>query len=170
MCVFSHIMIFFFLVYEHIAFPPIFPHTHIYQVSEHKSVGSYTSVSQCFKDFFVPQQEKSSQSRFSKKHKKERKYRNKLLSFIHMEISQQGVEDRTERNLETRMSLMEKTCVEWWTDREGLKKGETQKSCFRKHTSCRKNQRRKKVNIWQWSSSYFSIHLFGPPSSYYWSS
>lgn len=76
------------------------------------NVGSYINISRCFKGFFVPQQGKKFPVQILKKHKKDRNHRNKVVSFIHMEISRQGVKDRTERDLETGTSWLEKTHTE----------------------------------------------------------
>lgn len=47
-----------------------------------------------------------------KKHKKERNHRDKVVSFIHMEISLQEVEGRPERDSETGMSWLVKIHTE----------------------------------------------------------
>lgn len=121
------------------------------------NVGSYINISRCFKGFFVPQQGKKFPVQILKKHKKDRNHRNKVVSFIHMEISRQGVKDRTERDLETGTSWLEKTHTEWWTDREGLRKGETQNSCFRKDTGYRKTKRKNKISL----AFFFFFLTFG---------
>lgn len=134
----------FFLGCDHIGFSPIFPHIHISQVFECKSLGSYINISWCFE---APHQGIKFPVQILKMHKKERNSRNKVVSFIHMEISWQGVEGKTKRDLETGMSCLEKAHTEWQMDREGLSKEETQNSCFGKDTGYRKTKRKKKYHF-----------------------
>lgn len=91
--------------------PPIPPHKHISQVLS-TGVGSHITIPGCFKGLFVPQQSKKLPVKSLKKHKKERNHRDKVVSFIHMEISLQEVEGRPERDSETGMSWLVKIHTE----------------------------------------------------------